>query len=104
MGTIQMQKVRAALADLESDIQYRSYSHIAPDARFHDFRQGVDLVGIRCLSLPPDEATPTEIRERLRALQPLCTGRLGRFGAYIGAALLEVDPVTNDPAGAGKPE
>ena len=92
MGTTQLQNVRAALTGLERDIQYQSYSRIAPDARFRDLQAGVDLVGLRCAALAPDEATPTEIRERLQALQPLCTGRLGRFRAYIGAALSEVEP------------
>ena len=83
---MKLQNVREALAALEEDSVYQSFADSGRDESFNQFRQEVELIGIRCYELQPDEATPGEMAERLGKLRDYCVGPLARFSPFIERA------------------
>jgi hypothetical protein len=90
-----LQDVRLVLDELELDTHYQAFAVLPPetfaDSRFNAFRQEVDLLGIRCLQLAPNEASQDEVRQRLHDLRDACMAKLTPFRPFIEKALAELD-------------
>jgi hypothetical protein len=90
-----LQDVRLVLEELEQDTHYQAFATLPPEtfgeSRFNAFRQEVDLLGIRCLQLPPNDASQDEVRQRLHDLRHACTAKLAPFRPLMDKALAELD-------------
>jgi hypothetical protein len=86
MGPLNLQNVRAVLDELEDDPEYWAFADAGVDEWFNVFRQQVEITGVRCLQVVPDQASPEEIEGRLKRLGALCAGSLARFKPFIERA------------------
>lgn len=86
MSRINIQNVCGPLTDLQEHPDYKAFTDPAIDGRAHDFRQLVDTIVIRCLSLPPEEATEKEIQQLLSSLHNATIGTFYRFRPFVEKA------------------
>jgi len=82
MNPLRFQNVRGVLAELEGTEDFKALWN-NPDDRAQRFRQGVELVGMRCLTIEPDPPTDREIHDRLVGLEGLCVGPLAGYRRFI---------------------
>jgi hypothetical protein len=86
MKPVALQNVRGILAELEEEPRYKMLRD-SPDTRAQVFRQSVDRLGIRCLTVGPEAPSEREIEDSLQMLISLCTGRLAEFQRFAVRAL-----------------